>query len=98
MARSFKLTTALEIAVLVIFAIVMLFPVLWMLETAFKDTKDIYAVPAKVFTFKPTLSHFKDVFGSNSPIAKGFRNSVIVAGGSTLIATEKLSRACIPRE
>jgi len=50
MARSFKLTTALEIAVLAVFAVVMLFPVLWMLETAFKDTKDIYAVPAKVFT------------------------------------------------
>jgi ABC-type glycerol-3-phosphate transport system permease component len=31
MDRSIKLTTALEIAVLVIFAIVMLFPVLWML-------------------------------------------------------------------
>ena len=26
----------------------MLFPVLWMLETAFKETRDIYAVPAKV--------------------------------------------------
>jgi multiple sugar transport system permease protein len=87
MARSFKLTTALEIAVLALFAVVMLFPVLWMLETAFKDTKDIYAVPAKVFSFKPTLEHFKDVFGADSPIAKGFRNSVIVAGGSTIIAT-----------
>ena len=31
--------------------IVMLFPVLWMLETALKDTRDIYAVPAKVISF-----------------------------------------------
>ena len=34
-----------------LFAVVMLFPVLWMLETALKETKDIYAVPAKVFSF-----------------------------------------------
>jgi multiple sugar transport system permease protein len=65
----------------------MLFPVLWMLETAFKDTKDIYAVPAKVFTFTPTLDHLKDVFSSESPVFKGFKNSIIVAGVSTIIAT-----------
>ena len=66
----------------------MLFPVIWMLETALKDTKDIYAVPAKVITLRtPTLDHFKDVFSSDSPVFKGFKNSVIVAGASTIIAT-----------
>jgi multiple sugar transport system permease protein len=82
-----KLGSGIEIVLLTIIAVVMLFPVLWMLETALKDTKDIYAVPAKVFSFKPTLSHFKDVFSSNSPVASGFKNSVIVAGLSTVIAT-----------
>src|SRR4051794_32900674 len=85
--RRFKLGSGIEIALLTIFAIVMLFPVLWMLETAFKETKDIYAVPAKVFNFKPTFEHIKDVFSSSSPVAKGFKNSVIVAGSSTIIAT-----------
>ena len=47
---------------LTLFAVVMLFPVLWMLETALKETRDIYAVPAKVFSFSPTLDHLKDVF------------------------------------
>jgi multiple sugar transport system permease protein len=82
-----KLGSGIEILLLTAFAIVMLFPVLWMLETALKDTKDIYAVPAKVFNFKPTLAHFKDVFSSDSPVATGFKNSVIVAGFSTIIAT-----------
>jgi multiple sugar transport system permease protein len=82
-----KFGSGLEIVLLTIFAVVMLFPVLWMLETALKDTKDIYAVPAKVFSFGPTLDHFKDVFGSDSPVLQGFKNSVWVAGWSTIIAT-----------
>jgi multiple sugar transport system permease protein len=65
----------------------MLFPVVWMLETALKTTSDIYAVPAKVFSFEPTLQHFKNVFSSDSPVFKGFVNSVIVAFSSTIIAT-----------
>jgi len=82
-----KFGTGLEIVLLAIFAIVMLFPVLWMLETALKETRDIYAVPAKVISFSPTFDHFQKVFGSDSPVASGFRNSVIVAGLSTILAT-----------
>jgi multiple sugar transport system permease protein len=82
-----KFGSGIEIVLLTIFAVVMLFPVVWMLETALKDTKDIYAVPAKVFSFTPTLSHFKDVFGDDSPVLQGFKNSVWVAGWSTIIAT-----------
>ena len=82
-----KFGSAIEIVLLAIFMIVMLFPVLWMFETALKETKDIYAVPAKVFSFSPTLEHFKNVFSSDSPVFKGFVNSVIVATASTIIAT-----------
>jgi multiple sugar transport system permease protein len=83
-----KLGSGIEIILLALFAIVMLFPVIWMLETALKETKDIYAVPAKVITgWTPTLEHFKDVFSSDSPVLSGFKNSVIVAGASTILAT-----------
>ena len=85
--RKRKFGTGFELILLTLFAVVMLFPVLWMLETAFKDTKDIYAVPAKVFSFSPTLDHFKNVFSSDSPVFQGFVNSVIVAAFSTIIAT-----------
>jgi len=87
MPRRLNVAGALEIAVLALFAIVMLFPVLWMLETALKDQRDIYAVPAKVFSFHVTLDHFRDVFRSGSPVVAGFKNSVIVASVSTVIAT-----------
>jgi multiple sugar transport system permease protein len=80
--------SGLEIALLALLAIVMLFPVVWMLETALKESKDIYAVPAKVITgWSPTLEHFKKVFSSDSPVLSGFKSSIIVAGFSTLIAT-----------
>jgi multiple sugar transport system permease protein len=86
--RRRKFGSGIEIAVLALFAIVMLFPVLWMLETALKDTRDIYAVPAKVITgWTPTLDHVKDVFSSDSPVFSGFKNSIIVATASTIIAT-----------
>src|SRR3954454_14599888 len=83
-----KFGSGIEIVLLTIFAIVMLFPVVWMLETALKDTKDIYAVPAKLITgWTPTFDHVKDVFSSDSPVFKGFKNSVIVASLSTIVAT-----------
>ena len=54
--RKRKVGNGIEIVLLTIFAVVMLFPVVWMLETALKDTKDIYAVPAKLITgWTPTL-------------------------------------------
>ena len=77
-----------ELAALALLAVLMLFPVVWMLETSLKDGRDIYATPAKVITgWTPTLDHLKDVFSSNSPVFKGFKNSVIVAWASTIIAT-----------
>ncbi|MDA0159743.1 carbohydrate ABC transporter permease [Solirubrobacter ginsenosidimutans] len=86
--RQRKLGSGIEIVLLALFAVVMLFPVLWMLETALKETKDIYATPAKVITgWTPTLDHLKDVFSSDSPVFKGFKNSVIVASASTIVAT-----------
>ena len=78
---------AIEIALLALLAVVMLFPVVWMLETSVKEQRDIYAVPAKVLSFAFTLDHYKDVFSSESPVFQGFKNSVLVAGASTLIAT-----------
>jgi multiple sugar transport system permease protein len=85
--RRRRVGSGVEIVLLTLLAVVMLFPLLWMLETALKDTRDIYAVPAKVFNFSPTLEHIKDVFSADSPVFSGFQNSVIVAAASTIIAT-----------
>ena len=86
--RKRKFSSGIEIVLLAVFAIVMLFPVVWMLETALKDGQDIYAVPAKIITgWTPTLDSFKKVFSDDSPVLDGFKNSIWVAGWSTIIAT-----------
>jgi multiple sugar transport system permease protein len=83
--------SVLELALLVVLAALMLFPVLWMLETSIKENRDVYAVPAKFFDFTVTLDHFRDVFvapgGGRSALSVAFLNSVVVAGVSTLMAT-----------
>ncbi|WP_061293429.1 carbohydrate ABC transporter permease [Herbidospora cretacea] len=81
----------IEVAVLAVLAAVMLFPVLWMIETSIKENRDVYAIPAKFFDFTVTLDHFKDVFvasdGGPTTLSGAFLNSVIVAGVSTVLAT-----------
>ena len=83
--------SVLEVALLTALAVVMLFPVLWMLETSIKENRDVYAIPAKFFDFKVTLDHYRDVFvspdGGRSTLSVSFLNSVIVAGVSTVLAT-----------
>ena len=60
--RRGSVRTWIEIALLAVFAVVMLFPVVWMLETSLKENRDVYAVPAKFLGFDLTFEHYKDVF------------------------------------
>ncbi|MEU7616547.1 carbohydrate ABC transporter permease [Micromonospora rifamycinica] len=89
--RSGRGRAVLEVALLTALAVVMLFPVLWMIETSIKDNRDVYAIPAKFVDFQVTLEHFRDVFvapdGGRSALSVAFLNSVVVAGVSTVLAT-----------
>ncbi|MEU8797469.1 carbohydrate ABC transporter permease [Spirillospora sp. NPDC048819] len=82
-----RIRGGLEIGLLAGFAVVFLFPVVWMLETSLKHQRDVYAVPAKFAGFPITFEHYADVFSSGSVLSTGFLNSVIVAGASTALAT-----------
>ena len=74
--RGRKGRAVVEVVLLAVLAAAMLFPVLWMLETSIKENRDVYAVPAKFFDFKMTLSHYKDVFiapgGGRSDLSVAF--------------------------
>jgi multiple sugar transport system permease protein len=90
--RRRSVRTWIEIALLVALLALMLFPVIWMLETSLKANRDVYAVPAKFLGFDLTFHHYEDVFlqrdGSGaSDLAVNFKNSVIVAFFSTVLAT-----------
>ena len=80
-----------EVVLLTVLAVVMLFPVLWMLETSLKENRDVYAVPAKFFGFTLTLDHFKDVFVASAAVARrsSGRSSTPSwsPGSSTVLAT-----------
>ena len=90
----FSFRSSVEIVLLAILAVFMLFPVAWILETSIKEQRDIYAVPAKFVRFEPTGENYKNVFFERgaetrqaSDLARNFKNSLIVAGLSTLLAT-----------
>ena len=66
-----------------VLALLVFFPVLWTVLTAFKKEADAAATPP-VFLFKPTLVNFSAVFDAD--YVRYFENTVILAGGSTVLA------------
>lgn len=63
---------------LVILAVVMLFPFLWMISTALKQSNDLTVYPPQFFPPHPTLQNFGTVF-SSLPIGIFFLNSVKIS-------------------
>ena len=64
-------------------ALLVFFPVLWTVLTAFKKEADAAATPPK-FLFQATFSNFNAVFDAD--YVTYFKNTVLLAGGSTLLA------------
>jgi len=78
---------AIIIAVLIIFAIWTLFPVIWALITSFKEPGDSFKatfIPYK--QFKPTLFAWKDAFvTTRDRTLRSLRNSIIIASLSSAV-------------
>jgi sorbitol/mannitol transport system permease protein len=64
-------------------ALLVFFPVLWTLLTAFKQEADAAATPP-VFLFHATLANFRAVLDAD--YLSYFKNTLFLAGGSTLLA------------
>jgi sorbitol/mannitol transport system permease protein len=64
-------------------ALVIFFPILWTVLTGFKTEADAAATPP-IFLFHATLDNYRTVLNAN--YLSYFENSVILAGGSTLLA------------
>jgi len=64
---------------LAVLALLMLFPLLWLLSTALKSpTEDIFGFPPPLLPKQPTLSNFSTVW-QNNPFGRYLFNSTIVA-------------------
>jgi N,N'-diacetylchitobiose transport system permease protein len=73
-------------------ALVTLFPIFWMVSTAFKPSQEIYSLTPSLLPAHPTLSNFSQVVsgavtGGIGPVWLFFRNSLTVALATVLIAS-----------
>ena len=73
----------LENSVLLLVAIIILFPIVWMVLTSFKPPVDVYKY---TIAFTPTLDNFREVFGARWQIGQKVANSLVVAIGTVVIA------------
>ena len=72
---------------LLVFA-VLVFPVFWMISTAFKPDDEIYRFKPTFFSPHPTLRHFRDAIDPQQHpyFWDGVRNSLIVVGATVAIS------------
>jgi N,N'-diacetylchitobiose transport system permease protein len=72
---------------LLVFA-VLVFPVFWMISTAFKPADEISSFTPTFFSRHPTLQHFRDAIDPNQHpyFWDGVKNSLIVVGGTVAIS------------
>jgi sorbitol/mannitol transport system permease protein len=81
MARTWIVTVLAWIVGFVIF-----FPILWMILASFKTELEAFAIPPSFFFFHWTLENYATVQGRSDYLHHAL-NSIIIAGGSTVIAT-----------
>ncbi len=73
-----------QLAVLTLIGVILL-PILWIFITAFKSPLDVYSTSAALW-FTPTLDNLKTVFQSPWNLGSKIINSLLVAGGTVLLA------------
>lgn len=78
-----RLKLALTYLILSLGAVFMLFPVFWMVTTAFKSETEIFAAPIR---WLPSALHWENftVPLAEKPFARWFLNSVLIASGVTI--------------
>jgi multiple sugar transport system permease protein len=64
-----------------------LFPILWMISTAFKDKGAMFAYPPQWIPLHPTLESFKVILNpQENPFLIWFRNSILVGIGTAIFS------------
>ncbi|MGW6129532.1 carbohydrate ABC transporter permease [Cellulomonas sp. NPDC055163] len=81
-----RLVNGLVLAVLVLGAVVMIAPLLWMFTTAIKTKVEVFALPPVLWPEVPQWDTFTRMW-SEAPILSGFRNSIVVAGTVTVVGS-----------
>ena len=82
--RRRRIIKILEGATLLLVAFVILFPIAWMVMTAFKEPRYVYSY---TIWFPPTLANFREVFNERWLIGQKIVNSTVIAVSTVVIAT-----------
>lgn len=88
MRRTRRLRKGTRIGLLILIAIIVVFPLYWMFVTALEPasallTPGLHLLP----TQDPSLDGFKSIFGARSSTLTWLGNSVLITAGSTIVAT-----------
>lgn len=78
----FRLSWLIWGVVFVVLALLWLVPVLWMVDTAFKPTSNIFTRPPSWWSSTWTMQHFRNALG-NWPFGQWLWNSFIVSASAT---------------
>ncbi|MDE7246487.1 MAG: carbohydrate ABC transporter permease [Lachnospiraceae bacterium] len=67
--------------------IVFMFPLYWMVVTALKTQTEIFEIPTPLWPRNLTLEPFAEQLSVSGDTLRGFKNSLIISVGATLIST-----------
>ena len=85
MSNSERLLMVLKIALIIALMILVVFPLLWLVLSAFKPEKEILAYPPALLGTKYSLKSFERIF-KNIPMTVYIKNTVIFAFSTTALA------------
>lgn len=80
--KSKLLKKLIDWIVLCVIILVLLVPILWLICTSFKTTRDIIVFPPK-FVFKPTLSNYKEL--ARLGLFSGLKHSLIIGIATSIL-------------
>ena len=72
-------------ALIVVVALFVIFPFVWMVLTSFKTDKDVFSLPSQLWPTHWSLTGYMNIW-NELPFARLFLNSVIFAGGVTVLS------------
>lgn len=79
-----RLWNIMSLFLVVLFAFIFVFPMIWMISTSFKDQSAAISLPPEIFVKDPTLINYSYVL-TKTKIMKWIGNSFFVSGTSTAI-------------
>lgn len=67
--------------------VIFIFPLYWMVVTALKTQVEIFKIPTPIWPKELSFQAFADQLSGSSDTLQGFKNSLIISAGATIIST-----------